>query len=190
MYIPWFYAEEIVAIENNTNIFVIDENTPVFSKKVLELRPRTRDTLSRCLKEAGMEYDNSLIIPPDEQIYKEPDAILKILNSMAYTVGLVFTDAGKESMPLPLKKARYIEGNLYEIEMRNPYYEGRKKVIEIALDNICMKKDMTYILHSVTFLFDEKPVPLFSRIGDGLGNGYKRIRLSTNYLIRMVKLTG
>ena len=82
---------------------------------------------------------NSFSIPPDEQIYKGPDAILKILNSMAYTVGLVFVDAGKESMPLPLKKARYIESNLYEIEIRNTYYEGRKKVIEIALADICMK---------------------------------------------------
>ncbi len=57
VYIPWFYAEEIIAIENNTNIFVIDENMPVFNKHVLELRPRTYDTLSKCLKEAGMEYD-------------------------------------------------------------------------------------------------------------------------------------
>lgn len=133
---------------------------------------------------------NSFSIPPDEQIYKGPDAILEILNSMAYTVGIVFVDAGKESMPLPLKKARYIESNLYEIEIRNTYYEGRKKVIEIALADICMKKDMTYILHSVTFLFDEKPVPLFSRISDGLSNKYKRIRLNNNYLIRMTKLTG
>lgn len=37
VYIPWFYAEEIVAIENNTNIFVIDENTSVFNKKVFGL---------------------------------------------------------------------------------------------------------------------------------------------------------
>lgn len=65
VYIPWFYAEEIVAIENNTNIFVIDENTPVFNKKVLELRPRTRDTLSRCLKEAGMEYDKAYALLAD-----------------------------------------------------------------------------------------------------------------------------
>lgn len=84
----------------------------------------------------------------------------------------------------------HIESNLYEIEIRNTYYEGRKKVIEIALADICMKKDMTYILHSVTFLFDEKPVPLFSRISDGLSNKYKRIRLNNNYLIRMTKLTG
>lgn len=57
IYIPWFYADEIVAIENNTNIFVLDENTPVFNKSVLKLRPRTYATLSRCLEEAGMEYD-------------------------------------------------------------------------------------------------------------------------------------
>ena len=56
IYIPLFYADEIVAIENNTNIFVIDENTPVYGKSVLELRPRTLDTLSKCLQEAGLEY--------------------------------------------------------------------------------------------------------------------------------------
>ena len=59
IYIPWFYADEIVAIENNTNIFVIDENTLVFGKSVLELRPRTRDTLSKCLQEAGLEYSKA-----------------------------------------------------------------------------------------------------------------------------------
>lgn len=57
IYIPWFSADEIVAIENNTNIFAIDENTPVFNKSVLELRPRTRDTLSTCLRNSGMSYD-------------------------------------------------------------------------------------------------------------------------------------
>ena len=31
-----FYVDEIVAIENNTNIFVIDENTPVFGKSNVE----------------------------------------------------------------------------------------------------------------------------------------------------------
>ena len=59
IYIPWFYADEIVAIENNTNIFAIDENTPIFNKSVLELRPRTRETISRCLHSAGMEYDKA-----------------------------------------------------------------------------------------------------------------------------------
>ena len=47
-------------LENNTNIFVIDENTPVFRVGVLELRPRTRDTLSKCLQNSGMEYSKSI----------------------------------------------------------------------------------------------------------------------------------
>ena len=38
IYIPSFYADEIAAIENNTNIFVMDENTPAFGKSVLKLR--------------------------------------------------------------------------------------------------------------------------------------------------------
>ena len=44
---------------------MIDENTPVFNKSVLGLRPRTRDTLSRCLKEAGMEYDKAYALLAD-----------------------------------------------------------------------------------------------------------------------------
>lgn len=59
IYIPWFYADEIVAIENNTNIFVVDENTPTFRNPVLELRPRTRDTLLNCLQDAGLEYSKA-----------------------------------------------------------------------------------------------------------------------------------
>ena len=63
VYIPWFHADEIVAIENNTNIFVINENTPTFANRVLELRPRTLKTLSKCLQDAGLEYSkvNSLL---------------------------------------------------------------------------------------------------------------------------------
>lgn len=56
VYIPWFYADEIAAIENNTNIFVLSENVPSFAKKVLELRPRTHDTILKCLEETGMDY--------------------------------------------------------------------------------------------------------------------------------------
>lgn len=65
IYIPWFYADEIAAIENNTNIFVLNENTPAYTRNVLELRPRTRDTLSRCLREAGMEVGKAYALITD-----------------------------------------------------------------------------------------------------------------------------
>lgn len=65
IYIPWFYADEIVAIENNTNIFVLNENTPAYTRDVIELRPRTQDTISRCLREAGMEWDKAYALLAD-----------------------------------------------------------------------------------------------------------------------------
>lgn len=40
IYIPWFYADEITAIKDNTNIFVLSDELPAFSNDVIELRPR------------------------------------------------------------------------------------------------------------------------------------------------------
>lgn len=65
IYIPWFYADEITAIENNTNIFVLNENTPAYKRDVIELRPRTQNTISRCLHEAGMEWDKAYALIAD-----------------------------------------------------------------------------------------------------------------------------
>lgn len=56
IYIPDFWADEIIAIPNNTNIFVMQENFPMFTKNYIELRPRTRRTLVSCLERAGMDY--------------------------------------------------------------------------------------------------------------------------------------
>lgn len=65
IYIPWFYADEITAIENNTNIFVLNENTPAYTRDVIEMRPRTQDTISRCLREAGMEWEKAYALIVD-----------------------------------------------------------------------------------------------------------------------------
>lgn len=66
--------------------------------------------------------------------------MLQILNNMAGTVGLVFTEADKEYSMLPLKKDNLIEKNLFEFEVLNPYYYGRKRIIELSLDYIYLKK--------------------------------------------------
>ncbi|MCM1045566.1 MAG: hypothetical protein NC417_08650 [Candidatus Gastranaerophilales bacterium] len=65
IYIPWFFADEIVAIENNTNIFVLNENMPAYTRNVIELRPRTLNTISHCLQEAGMESDEAYALIAD-----------------------------------------------------------------------------------------------------------------------------
>lgn len=54
IYIPWFYADEIISIENNTNIFVFTDEVPSFSDNEIELRPRTYETIRRALTRAGM----------------------------------------------------------------------------------------------------------------------------------------
>lgn len=55
IYIPDFWADEIIAIPNNTNIFIMQENFPLFSKDFVELRPRTTRTLTSCLERSGLE---------------------------------------------------------------------------------------------------------------------------------------
>lgn len=54
IYIPWFYSNQIVAIPNNTNIFVFTERVPSFIKGEITLRPRTYSTISASLQRAGM----------------------------------------------------------------------------------------------------------------------------------------
>ena len=43
----------------------MDENTPVFGKSVLKLRPRTRDTLLKCLHTAGLESSKAYSLLSD-----------------------------------------------------------------------------------------------------------------------------
>ena len=59
VYIPWFYSEQIVAIPNNTNIFVFTERVPSFIKGEITLRPRTYSTISASLQRAGMDINKA-----------------------------------------------------------------------------------------------------------------------------------
>ena len=59
IYIPYFIADEIIPIENNTNIFIYTEDLPAFSNEIISLRPRTYATISRCLSRAGMDINDA-----------------------------------------------------------------------------------------------------------------------------------
>ncbi len=78
IYIPWFFSNETPAIPNNTTIFAINDDAPLFSKEALELRPRTINTIINSLKDAGMNSDDAyalvedthgLFIPIKKKIY-------------------------------------------------------------------------------------------------------------------------
>ena len=53
--IPFFYAEKISTIPNNTNIFVYGKDEPCYSKDRLELRKRTRKNIIDSLEKIGIE---------------------------------------------------------------------------------------------------------------------------------------
>lgn len=62
IYIPNFVADEIVPIDNNTNIFIYTDDIPAFSNEIIELRPRTYETISKCLIRAGMEINKANVL--------------------------------------------------------------------------------------------------------------------------------
>lgn len=109
IYIPWFYADEIVSIENNTNIFIFTDGLPSFSDKEIELRSRTIETIYRALRRAGMKVNQAnelvnethgLYIPMKRRIFngaylKKPEWIAGLSDNVKITCLLVgqWTDA-------------------------------------------------------------------------------------------------
>lgn len=122
----------------------------------------------------------------DEKIFRDAASVLKILNRMSGVVELAFFDSGKEYSRCPLKKARHIQNNLFEIEIQNPYNLGRRKIIELAVDKIGMKKDMVYEIQLSKYRFDNNSIPVFTKIIDALENTNRHVCLDAEYLIRMV----
>lgn len=52
--IPFFYADSILAIEGNTNIFVYGEDEACCQREPLLLRRRTKQTMIHCMEHAGV----------------------------------------------------------------------------------------------------------------------------------------
>ena len=55
--IPWFNAEQIYAIPNNTNIFVYGEEEYCVGKKSIKVRKRKRSTIAKKLEEVGVTHE-------------------------------------------------------------------------------------------------------------------------------------
>lgn len=128
---------------------------------------------------------DKLTLPAEELIYRDPQTILKILQNMIDIVCLIFTENEKQYGVYPLKKANYIQNNLYEIEIINPYFFRKRITIELALNDICLKKDKSYVIHSTNYSFDSRPIPTFQHIKQALESGNNHIRLNASYLIQM-----
>lgn len=118
IYIPWFWADEICAIENNTNIFIYTDDMPSFSQNEIVLRPRTFHTISNALEKAGLGINEAnalvnethgLYIPMKKKIFngqyiKRPkwlDALSSNIKKTALLVGQwTDSDGDKEIVSL------------------------------------------------------------------------------------------
>lgn len=125
--------------------------------------------------------------PPDKKEYENPSAIVRILSKMSGSARLAFIEAGKELGRFPLVKANYIQGGIFEIEIKNPYELWKKKTIELAIETICLKKDRGIEFRSTTYSFYDKAIPEYVQIIKAMESNDKRIRLNASYLIRMVQ---
>ena len=57
--IPFFYADRIVVIPNNTNIFIYGEDEPCYTQNKLVLRRRTKRNIIDSLEEIGIDADEA-----------------------------------------------------------------------------------------------------------------------------------
>lgn len=126
IYIPRFFDDEIIPIENNTNIFVFTDGLPSFSKDEIELRPRMQLTLQRLLYESGMSHEEAcklvhethgLYIPMKKKLFcraylKLPEWIGSIPDNILNTAVLIgqWTDSdGDKAVIEELSGAKYDE---------------------------------------------------------------------------------
>ena len=158
IYIPWFWAEEICAIENNTNIFVYTDETPSFSQERIVLRPRTFQTISNALIRAGMEINEAnalvnethgLYIPMKRKIFngqylKTPKWVNGLPENIKKTALLIgqWTDSeGDQEIICSLSSIKYEEFIDYIL----PFTKGEDPFIHIVKCN----GNRTFFLASV-----------------------------------------
>ena len=148
IYIPWFWAEEICAIEKNTNIFIFTDGLPSFSRKEIILRSRTFETICNALARAGMGLNEAselvnethgLYIPMKKKIFngqvlKKPEWINKLPREIKQTALLVgqWTDLeGDQEIISNLSKMKYEDF----VDAIIPFSDGEDPFIHIVKSN-------------------------------------------------------
>lgn len=142
------------------------------------------DTLNDWKYIEQVKHDRLSIIP-DEQIFRNPLSMQKILGNMVGTVGLVFCEPGKEYDSLPFKKVQHLERNIFQLVIKNPYFNGYKKTIVMELDSIILTKGNEYYIRTLKFSTDLNTMPIYGQLITALQSPEKIVRLSANYTIKM-----
>ena len=175
IYIPWFWAEEICAIENNTNIFIYTDGMPSFSQDEIVLRPRTFQTISNALERAGMGINEAnalvnethgLYIPMKKKIFngqflKSPkwvDALPENIKRTGLLVGQWTDSDGDKEIISALSGMKYDEF----IDSIAPFSEGEDPFVHIVRSH----GNRTYYLASVENSWEYLDIPSEDLIWD------------------------
>lgn len=148
IYIPWFWADEICAIENNTNIFIYTEGVPSFSHDEIQLRSRTFNTISNALVKAGMEINEAnnlvsethgLYIPMKRKIFngqylKKPEWIDGLSDNIKKTALLIgqWTDLDGDKVVVST-----LSGMSYDdfVDAIMPFSKGEDPFVHVVKNN-------------------------------------------------------
>lgn len=97
--IPWFNAEQIYAIPNNTNIFVYGEEEYCVGKKSIKVRKRKRSTIAKKLEEVGVTHEVAYAMVEDTHGLYVP--LKKKIIRGKYNIVPNWVD-GEENLIIPL----------------------------------------------------------------------------------------
>lgn len=126
-------------------------------------------------------------ILPDIKIYHDAHSILEVLEQMAGTVNLVFGEAGKAYEPTLFKTVRILQENLFEVDIKNIYYNTRRKIV-VEIEKLSIKKDFSCIMDTKVIVNQPNNVQVFTNLNNALQSADKQICISGIYSIRLVQM--
>lgn len=117
VYVAWFYADQIVAIPNNTNVFFFTERKPSFCKEEIILRPRTYSTIAAALQRFGMGINEA------HALVSETHGLYMPMKKKIFNGAYLKEPGWLSALPVRVKETALLVGQWTECE-------GDKAVIE------------------------------------------------------------
>lgn len=126
-------------------------------------------------------------ISPNIKIYQDTHLVLEVLERMAGTANLIFEEAGKSYEPLFFKNVKVLQENLFELDIRNIYYNNRRKIV-VEIEKLSIKKDLSCIMDTKVIVNQPDNVPVFTNLNNALQSMDKQICISGIFGIHLVQM--
>ena len=127
-------------------------------------------------------------VPCDEIIYKDAEAVFRILRSLAGISTLTFIEQGEMCCVIPFRKVQFQGDRIYTFEVSNPYNGGKRKTIGVAVSEIHEMKDKSFDIYLSTIPDNNRVGPKYGKVTQALQNTAKQVCLEGNYLIRITNM--